>query len=132
MKEKGKNWLATMAAKTLEGVFFGSLTKMRRKYSAMIDGAPEIAAKVFYVYSLLILVVAVTAIGAITLPVGIIVLIVELLSSSVSRTVLATSILLIALGSLYMFGGGTLLYMFGRVIRSSVKKSTDGFSRKGE
>lgn len=132
MKEKGKNWIVSVAAKALEGVLFGSLSKIRRKYSAILEEAPETVTKLFYAYSLLILVVAITAIGAITLPVGIIVLIVELLSASVSRAVLAASILLILLGSLYMFGGATLLYMIGRSIHASVAKAARGFSHKSE
>ena len=132
MKDKGKNWIVSVAAKALEGVLFGSLSKIRRKYSAILDEAPEAVTKLFYVYSLLILVVAITAIGGITLPVGIIVLVVELLSSSVSRTVLAAGILLILLGSLYLFGGATVLYMIGRSIHSSVAKAAKGLSHKSE
>jgi hypothetical protein len=132
MKEKGKNWIVSVTAKALEGVLFGSLSKMRRKYSAFLDEAPEAVTKLFYVYSLLTLVVAVTAIGAVTLPVGVIVLLVELLSASVSKTVLSASILLILLGSLYLFGGATVLYMIGRSIHSSVSKATKSFSRKSE
>ncbi|MCK5845476.1 MAG: hypothetical protein KAG97_12255 [Victivallales bacterium] len=132
MKEKGKSWIVDVAARTLEGVFFGSLSKVRRKYAAVLDGASGAATKLFYLHAGLVLLAAVTAIGAIVLPVGLIVLLVELLSSSVNREVLAVAILLIALGTTYLVGGAALIYMIGRFIHSQVERAAKGFTHKPE
>ena len=118
MKEKGKNWMISLVAKTLEGALFGGLSKIRRKYSAVLDETPAAATKLFYLHVGLIFVVVIAAMGAVTLPAGTILLVVELLSSSVNREVIAASILLMLLGAFFLFGGAFFIYLIGKGIHA--------------
>ena len=129
MKEKGKNWIISLVAKTLEGALFGGLSKIQRKYSAVLDETPSAATKLFYLHAGLMFVVVVAAMGALALPAGTIFLVVELLSSSVNREVIAASILLMLLGACFLAGGAFAIYLIGKGIHSFFTRKAKELSR---
>jgi uncharacterized membrane-anchored protein len=72
----------------------------------------------------------VTAIGFAIFPVGLIILLVDLLSTSFNRGVLAVGILLMVLGAIYFLGGASMIYMIGKRIHQMVADTTKNLSRK--
>ena len=124
-----KNRVASFLSSVVERSVLGYFSNIKNGIIQFTESIPDNAAKLYYAYAILLFLIALSVSGILVITLGCVLIIIALADASVDKFILS-GILLTVTGVLYFIGTILIIKLIGRIIHSSLKKSTEDMLKK--
>jgi len=129
MSDRIKNKIASFAVSLIEKSIFAYFSDIKKNIIQFIDSIADNTSKLYYAYILLIFLIVLAASGVTIITLGVVLIIITLADKSVDHILLA-GILLAVTGICYLIGTLSILNIVGRVMHSTISKSSNKMIKK--
>ena len=129
MSNNIKNKISSFAGYIIEKSILGYFSGIKNGIINLVDHLPDAATKLYYIYAILLLMVAISAAGITIVTLGLVLIIIALADDSVNKFLLS-GILLTLAGFFYFIGTLLILKFIGGNLHSSLSKSRHQMLKK--